>query len=94
MERLFENSFLNSTVLDINDSGTVAIKDGLQLQSTYISCIKNLLNHILESFITLISSLSPHILHLIYQEVILKCAFLPNVSPSALTLSLGVSEPI
>ena len=78
-EKLYENSFVNSLVFNLNEIQNISIKEGLLLQSTYISCIKNLLNHILESFITLISSLSSHILHLIYHEIVLKCAFLPSV---------------
>ena len=80
-DNAYENSQLNSVVFDTSTANQLhlVVKDGLNFQSSYISCIKNLQNHILESFISLLSSMSSAILHQIFQEVILKCVFLQTV---------------
>lgn len=78
-DRAFENSFLNSIVFDISNPSQLVIKDGLNFQSSYVSCIKNLQNHILESFISLLSSMSSSILHMIFQDIILKTIFLQPI---------------
>lgn len=42
--------------------------------------MKNMQNHILESYISLMSSMSSNILHSIYNDILLKCIFIPNQS--------------
>jgi hypothetical protein len=79
-DHAYENSFLNSVVFGLNESSDLTIKDSQNMESQMISGIKNLQNHILESFISLLSSMSSNILHQIFYEVVLKCIFLQNVS--------------
>ncbi len=43
-----------------------------------MSSIKNLMNHILENFLSLLSSMSSHILQQVFNEIIVKCIFIQS----------------
>ncbi|CDW83869.1 UNKNOWN [Stylonychia lemnae] len=73
-----QNSYMDSIFYDQNQENDFQIKEGINFQQTYQTSIKNLHNHILESFIQLLSSMSSQVLQQIYNEILIKSIFLGN----------------